>query len=603
MKILLYNIGRHLIIIILVIATYWPTFSGDFILDDHALIKNNRFIQESQPLFKYFIQEDGVASEKDLGIYHTGYYRPLINLTYRVDYLVWGMDAQGFRITNVFLHIMCCFLLLFFFAIFLEKNVALFTTILFSLHPVNTEAVSFIVSRNNVIVAIFFLGALTAYIKAWEKDNLYLYIFSILFFTGAIFSKEFGLMLIPLFFLYQRLLTNKKNNSIKEIISYIPFLLVAATYLILRKIVTDSSLTQLHQENLWSRIFYVPVLIYDNIKIIFLPYNLHILYKDFPTSSFSWPNIIYVLSFIFLILIIWKVRKKRMMIFSILAFFICLFPVLNIIPTSSVSLISMRWLYLPMIFLFMGLGIFINKALLWKRDLTKSILIVIIFYMGGYTYILNKGLWHDDDTLIKQEVLGFDNVLFYSEIANKYLNNKDYYEADKYFKIAIEEFPFQASNYINYSALMIETGRPDNAINILKKAKSLVMTYHEQGQWYNNMGMALWVEGDMEAALEQLNKAVIRAPEEEIFWANIGAAYGMKGEYKKSINVLKKGASFLPNSLQLKISLAKGYINLREYQKAILLLEEIPENERKGNMDILRLLEKARNGINEKNID
>ncbi len=81
---------------------YLPTFSGDFILDDRPLIQNNPYVKTFHSPFSYFAQEDGVTDELDTGDYHTGYYRPLINLTYSLDYQLWGLNAAGFRVTNLF---------------------------------------------------------------------------------------------------------------------------------------------------------------------------------------------------------------------------------------------------------------------------------------------------------------------------------------------------------------------------------------------------------------------------------------------------------------------------------------------------------------------
>jgi protein O-mannosyl-transferase len=606
MKTLSYDISKHLIIIFLVIAAYWPTYSGGFILDDNGLIKNNPLYKDPHPITTYFNQEDVKADEKDLGNYHSGYYRPLINLTYRLDYILWGMEARGFRITNVILHLLCCFIILHFFSLFFKRDVVFWDTLIFALHPVNTESISFIASRNNIIATIFFIGSLSSYIIAHQRGNLKAYIVSVILFAGAIFSKEFGLMVLPLFFLYHRLLAEEKVALLKETFSYIPFIIIVVIYLFLRKSVTESVITPSDIADIgknWERIYFVPFLIFYNLKILIFPFNLHFFHITYPENLYNWINLSSFLLLIILFITLWMIRKNRLMVFSILAFLLCITPVLNIIPTSSVSLISMRWLYLPMIFLFLGICPYIIKAITKRRDVSVSILIVIITYLGIYTYTLNKGLWHDEDTLIKQEVFGFDNLLFSLDIAEKYYNNRQYSEAERYFKIAIEEFPYQALNYIIYSALLIETGRTIDAVTLLDKAKKLVMTHHEQGQWHNNMGIALWAKGDKGAALKHLNKAVICAPEEEIFWANLGAAYGIKGDYNKSINILKEGVSFSPKSVQLKISLAKGYINLMDYQKAVLILEEIPGNERPGNMDILRLLEIARNGINEKNVD
>ena len=96
---------------ILITASYLPTFSGQFILDDHPLVNNNPYIKKLQPFFSYFSQEDGVSAHNEIGDYHSGYYRPLVNLTYFLDYTLWGMRAPGFRTTNLILHLLTCVLL------------------------------------------------------------------------------------------------------------------------------------------------------------------------------------------------------------------------------------------------------------------------------------------------------------------------------------------------------------------------------------------------------------------------------------------------------------------------------------------------------------
>jgi hypothetical protein len=597
MKVIPSHIWKYILIAILVIIAYFPTFSGEFILDDNALVKNNTFIKESHSIATYFSQEDGVVDEKDLSEYHSGYYRPLINMTYRLDYLLWGMDAAGFRITNVLLHILCCFVLLILFSLLLDRQIAFWITLIFALHPVNTEAASFIVARNNIIVTFFILIAFYFYIIAWERKNYFTYIVSLLLFTGAIFSKEYGVMLIPLLFIYQRTLSKQRYGLPKELISYIPFLIIAFIYILLRKGVTDSLLTPANMEGIWSRIYFAPFIIFYNLKLIILPHGLHIIYLEYPINIFNWYTTISFLLILLMFFTMWKLKTDRRFIFSVLAFLICVFPSVNIIPHSSISLIAMRWLYLPMSFLLIGVGIIIQKAILTRRDITVSILIIILTYLGGYTYTLNRGLWHDDDTLFKQEVLGFGNYLFASDIADRYLHNKRYLEAEKYFKTAIEKFPYQAYGYINYSALLTETGRPADAISILNKAKTLVMTHHVQGEWFNNMGMALSQSGDKEQGLECFKKAVIYVPDEPIFWSNLGGAYGMTGDYQNSIDALKKGIEISPDSIQLWTNLALSYINLKDYKTAVTVLERISEQEAKENSEVIKLLKLAREGL------
>jgi len=161
-----------LILALLITAAYAPTFSGQFILDDRPLVKNNVFIREfSRPAF-YLFQEDGVSDKSDPG-YHTGYYRPLINISYTLDYKIWGMKPSGFRATNLILHLFTCIILYqILFVLLGGRFIPFAVTLLFGLHPVNTESVAWISSRNNILVTLFSLISFYYYLKNMSERRV-----------------------------------------------------------------------------------------------------------------------------------------------------------------------------------------------------------------------------------------------------------------------------------------------------------------------------------------------------------------------------------------------------------------------------------------------
>jgi hypothetical protein len=205
----------YLVLFAAITLSYLPSFSGEFLLDDRSIIENNPSIKTAQPLISYFRQEEGVISGENWEGGHTGYYRPLVSLSYRLGFLVWGMNPKGFRLTNIVLHLLVC-LLLFHVVLFVigDRIAALWAACLFAVHPINTEAVSWISSRNNLLVMVFSLGCLYAFLKYGEQGNPLMLISSILFFTLAVFSKEFGLMLLPCLMIHRLLrLDTKRSNS------------------------------------------------------------------------------------------------------------------------------------------------------------------------------------------------------------------------------------------------------------------------------------------------------------------------------------------------------------------------------------------------------
>ncbi|HUU41102.1 MAG TPA: tetratricopeptide repeat protein [Desulfatiglandales bacterium] len=589
----------YFIISLLVVLVYLPSLNGGFILDDSPLIKNNPYVKEMKSIASYLAQEDGITDKRDTGTYHTGYYRPLINITYWIDYKLWGMNAAGFRKTNLAFHILTCLLLYkLLTSLGSNKEAAFWSTLLFGLHPVNTESVSWIISRNNTLVTLFVLSSFYFYIIGWERADRGAMIFSMLSLIGAILSKEFGLMIVPIFFLYHRVLSKERGNVLKELTTYLQFIVILFFYFTLRMSVTSSLLTPSDMGGILRRIYFSPYLIIWNLKLIFFPHGLHSFGLSYPHSYFEWDAVISIILVFLMGALLWVARNKKLLLFSGLSFLVFLFPVLNIIPTASISLIAMRWLYLPLAFISIGMAWIIDKAILNRRMLTISLLCITGLYFGIYSYLLNKNLWHDEETFFKQEIFHFNNYLYAGGFADNLLDKKDFKEAKKYFQIAISKYPYMASNYLNYSALLIETGKPDDALSYLKRAESLTMTCSEQGQWFNNTGMAYFkLKNNNDVALKNFKKAVMFCPNEPQFRANLGGAYGSAGDYINSITVLKQGLNLFQDSIILRKNLAISYYRMGDYSKTISVLEKIPFDRRQEDHGIIGLLKDARNMI------
>jgi hypothetical protein len=505
---------HYFIITLLVVVAYLPVFTGDFVFDDPILIRDNSYITQLQSLSSYLSQEDdGINNEQDKGIFHTGYYRPLINITYFLDYKLWGMKAYGFRTTNLLLHLLACFLL---YELLLNltcrQQEVFWAVLLFAVHPMHTETVSIIVSRNNILVAIFSILSLHAYLIWWNKGAPLALAVSLFAFACAVFSKEFGLMVLPLFFLYQRILSEKKYIR-REIESYIPYLFIILIYLILRKTVVQIPLSI--PDDIFLRIAYIPYLVFYNLKLIFLPYNMHSFSVVYPTSLLS-PAVVW--SFLLLLplaIFLYVRRKDSLVIFSAASFIVTLLPVLNIINKASVSLIAMRWLYMPMTFLTFGFVPLIMKVKLEEdrgRGVKQFILLVAAVYLVAGSYTLNAYLWHDQETFLQQEVLHFANELYMGDYAEMLLKKKQYRKAEPFFQQSLKKSPLMARNFINYGALLVETGRPQEALEVLEKARSITMGHKDRFGWNNNMGAALTLMGNYKLAHEHIARALALEP-------------------------------------------------------------------------------------------
>ena len=592
-----FGVWPYLLVTVLVILVYLPTFSGEFILDDRPLIENNPYVKTFHPLVSYFAQEDGITDEHVTGSYHTGYYRPLINLSYSVDYKLWGLRAPGFRTTNLLLHLFCCFILFHFLRFLVnDRYAALWATLIFALHPVNTESVSWIGSRDNILVAFFSIACLFFYIKGLEGGSRLSRMASVLAFAMAILSKEMGLMVLPLLFLYQRLLSRTSRNVREELFSYLPFIIVALCYFFLRKAVTTSFSSPLQMVDLWQSVCFAPYSILWNLKLIFLPYDLHSFVVDYPATYLNWQAIAGFCYIGSLGVLVWMFRKNRLMVFSLLSFHVLIFPTLNIIPTSAISLISMRWLYFPMAFLTIIFAQGIRGFLKANRFVAGGVLCAILAYFGGYSYVLNSTLWNNESNFFRQEVMNFNNYYYAGGFAENLFDKKKYRVAEKYFVTSIAHYPREAMNYLNYSALLIDTGRSDMALTYLKKAKALSMTRNRHAQWFNNMGVAHFRLGNHQEAIKYLLEAVMLSHKNMEYRTNLGGAYTANGDYAKGASVLEKALQIAPDSISLRKNLALTYIEMKRPKDAIKVLQKTPK-EKWGDSGLQEVFEKAQKGL------
>ncbi len=151
-----------------VFALYARCLDGPFVFDDHSQLLRNRAIQLRElgfaPLFKAAFESPSK--------------RPVANLSFALNYWVGGHAPRGYRAVNFALHAANAALVYALARAALRRRplargdprlVALLAALLFALHPLQTQSVSYIVQRMNLLCALFYLAALGCYAIARER--------------------------------------------------------------------------------------------------------------------------------------------------------------------------------------------------------------------------------------------------------------------------------------------------------------------------------------------------------------------------------------------------------------------------------------------------
>ncbi|MBI5890035.1 MAG: tetratricopeptide repeat protein [Nitrosomonadales bacterium] len=165
-----------------VCAGYANVLGTPFQFDDYNVIVNEEQVHSWANWF----------AALDSGI------RPLLKFSYTLNWTL-GTGVAGFHVTNLLIHLANAYLVYCLAQAFTQQQwlrdslrpVPLFTALLFAVHPVHTEAVSYICGRSASLMALFYLAALLSYVIGRSRDNrFYIYVATPLLFVLALAVKE-----------------------------------------------------------------------------------------------------------------------------------------------------------------------------------------------------------------------------------------------------------------------------------------------------------------------------------------------------------------------------------------------------------------------------
>jgi hypothetical protein len=161
-----------LLVAVLAVLPYLKAIDGPFVFDDVKLVRDNPSIRDLSRILETFNVFSHRWDEEEL----RANYRPLRFLSYAIDYRItrWlqgpappeELSPRVFHLHNVLLHALNALLVLFVVRALLGGTAApLFCALLFALHPLATEAVTYVSGRRDVLSTFFFLLALWTYLR------------------------------------------------------------------------------------------------------------------------------------------------------------------------------------------------------------------------------------------------------------------------------------------------------------------------------------------------------------------------------------------------------------------------------------------------------
>jgi len=523
-----------------------------YVLDDKAIITQNSFTQQGfAGISEHFTHSYwfGINGKDE------GNYRPISGVSFSIERAVFGTSpAVGHFFNMLFYALLCVVLLRWLLMLQLFSPLLTFgAVLLFAAHPVHTEVVANIKSRDEIYCMLFFVLSAIQFQK-WLNDKKPIQLgMTGFFFLLSMLSKETSIALLLIFPLLAFRSKPIMMDSIKS--SLVP-LATVVVYLSMYFSVTDLLADRqyhvfdnaLVQSAAVSDILATKFWILgDYIRLLFIPYPLVYDYSfnTIPVVTFS--NLQVLITIVLLLaLVVWRGRQFKHRLEStsqnttlMLALFILpLFPVSNFFITIGTTMAE-RLLFMPslgfvLLFIY-GLSKLFGKLKLPAEKLSLLSISVLVALASLTTMTRNKA-WASDEVLFSTDLKHLtDNAKVHHNLANIY-------------KAKAEKATNQAQKVTFY----------ESAARLIEQASSI----YEVQEFHHELGLIYGELGKWEGVKKSMGRYLEMNPNDATAWMQLGIAYGISQEMPAALSAFEKAYAINPKDADICLNLAKTYAML-----------------------------------------
>ena len=535
---------------------YSNTLHAPFVFDDKEFIMENPGVKVSSPYFGVFILWNRLS-------YRT---RIIPFLSFLLNYRLHGGAVLGYHLVNLIIHLMNGFLVIWLVLLLFRTSrmkidpvthwrypIALLSSIFFLSHPIQTEAVTFISQRFELLAALFYLSTVCFYLKARMSSQLpqrmTWFLLSFIFFLLGIFSKEIVATLPFLLILIEWLFFKSEENILKiknERLMLVIFILISGLFVCLFSYHFFRFILYQVMNGLTSSTYLLTEfrVIMKYLSLLFLPLSQNLDY-DFRLSHSLGETSVFM-SLVCLMSILWMafrlVKKYPLISFSIFFFFLVLVVTSSVFPIPDV--IFEHRLYLPSV----GFVIFFCSALFYfLKDKRVSILLMIsvILTFSFVTYQRNW-VWADEVLLWRDVVQKSPNKFRgYSNLARAYREKGEYEKAIESYchalKLVPKDLQTQSKLLVNLGTLLGTAGKYPEALDYYLEAIKL---YPKNIVAYSNAGYIYTMLGDYKNGVLYGEKAIQLRRRRDESWNNLGVTYLRMKRYPEAAAHFEKALKF-----------------------------------------------------------
>lgn len=539
------------LLVLATFAAYHNSFSGPLIYDDIPAIRDNPTIRQLWPLSTV------LSPPNDSGITVNG--RPLVNLSLAINYAMGGTEVFGYHVFNFIVHT-CAGLALFGFVrrtLNLPALRARFATgdeatlwgfvvaVLWTMHPLQTESVTYIIQRAESLVGLFYLLTFYCFVRSVTEPNPTRWrVLTVGCCLLGMTSKEVMASAPLLILLYDRAVVSGTFREAWQRHKKL-YLCLAATWILLGWLVIGTGSRGgtagfgAGGVSSWHYLLTSALAIGIYLKLVFWPVNLVFDYGT-DVEKHLLPVLPQSLILVgFVLATAYALWRKPLLGFIGLWFFAILGPSSSIIPVATETMAEHR-MYLPLVSI-IALVVLASAPFIGRKGALVFLLLAVAF--GSRTVIRNEDyqdelrLWRDTQQRYPTNARGHNNV---GEILYR---QEKFDEAIACFREAVRLLPNYIDAINNLGNSLTQQGRAAEALPYVELALLLKPGYHET---HNNLGNALYQLGRKEEAITNYRQAVLIKPTFPDPYNNLGVVLADLGNYGDAIKSYESALRLKP---------------------------------------------------------
>jgi protein O-mannosyl-transferase len=585
-------------LVALTFCVYLNAFGNEFLWDDVVLIVNNPAIKhwETAPSLLAGDILPGPAESPQ-----SNYFRPLQMLSYALDYQVWGLSPFGFHFTSTLLHALAAVLLFGLGRRLLgDPGPAFAAAALWAVHPVHTEAVTYLSGRSDPLGGVCLLAALLAFLRDREERSWRWRTLSLTAFFLALLAREAALawlLLLPLvdLALDQRQQAESPRTPWRERVlwRYTPFLAVAAVYLGLRGLVTDLApmAAATAQVSLGRRLLTMLEVVVRYLAFLVMPAEPHMERRVEPAAALAEPAVLGSALLVgALVYLAWEWRRRAWPVaFGVAWFLLALTAVSNVLPLAT--FMAEHWLYVPSMGLFLAAGWGAGRLAQRRRQQVTMALVSAVAVFGLATARRNRD-WRDARTFFESTVAAAPwSAKAWSNLGNAYLELGEVEKA----RPALEQAIGLAGGAaplarLDLGILHRQQGRHQEA---LAELRALAATDPRNALAYNEIALTLAALGRQEEAGAAFATALELDPMVAAIHSNYGNWHFRRDELDRALERYRAALQLDPDFADAYNNLGSVRFRRGEYKLAVIAyrraLELDPSLETaRANIEVVR---------------